>query len=263
MLTPADLIRRAAAKGVRLLALTDHDETGGLDEASRATCGLDVVLIPGVEISAAWQSQSVHVLGLDIDPCALPLSKGLAAIRRLRSERAVMIAGKLESVGITGSLAGAMRHAGGSAALGRNHFARYLVEHKHARNPNDAFHRYLGTDRIAYAPLRWPDIEQAVDWIHCAGGQAVLAHPDRYRLTPIAMQRLFEDFAKAAGDAIEITSAERFKLSPLILLARKFGFALSSGSDFHAAGKNVPDLGQVTQIPSGERPLSLRLRSSR
>ncbi len=263
VLTPAALVRRAASRGVSLLALTDHDETGGLQEAERAAAEVNIMLVPGVEISATWNAHTLHVLGLDIDPHAPALADGLASIRRWRGERASRIAAQLDAVGVSGSLPGATRHAGSCAAIGRSHFARFLVEHKHVRNTSDAFRRYLGVGRPGYVPPCWPELAQAIDWIHCAGGQAVLAHPDRYRMPPRAMQSLFEAFGQSGGDAIEISSDGRFKASAQLRLARQFGFAVSSGSDFHAPGKNVPDLGDVTEIPTGVPAVWQRLRAMR
>lgn len=263
VLTPAALVRRAASRGVSLLALTDHDETGGLQEAEHAASEVNILLVPGVEISVAWNGHTLHLLGLDIDPHAPALADGLASIRHSRGERAVRIAAQLDNVGVTGSLPGATRHAGYSAAIGRSHFARFLVEQKHVRNTSDAFRRYLGAGRSGYVPPSWPALAQAIDWIHCAGGQAVLAHPNRYRLPPRAMQSLLEAFGQSGGDAIEISSDSRFKASAQIRLARQFGFALSSGSDFHAPGKNVADLGDVTEIPLGVPAVWQRLRAMR
>ena len=263
VLTPVELVRRAASRGVSLLALTDHDETGGLAEAAQAAATVDILLIPGVEISATWNGRTIHIIGLDVDAQAAPLMDGLASIRRSRGERAVRIAAQLDAVGVTGSLPGASRHAGNSAAIGRSHFARFLVEHKHVRNTSEAFSRYLGTGRSGYVPPSWPELSQAIDWIHAASGQAVLAHPDRYRLAPRERQTLFEAFAKNGGDAIEISNDGRFKYSAQIRLARQFGFALSSGSDFHAPGKNVADLGDVTELPADVPAVWQRLRTTR
>lgn len=263
VLTPADLVRRAASRGVSLLALTDHDETGGLAEAAQAASEADILLVAGVEISAAWNGQTVHIVGLDIDAQVPQLADGLASIRDSRGERAVRIAARLDAAGITGSLAGATRHAGSSAAIGRSHFARFLVEQKHVRNTSDAFSKYLGAGRSGYVPPCWPELAQAIDWIHAANGQAVLAHPNRYRLSPRERQALFEAFGQCRGDAIEISNDGRFKFSVQIRLARQFGFALSSGSDFHAPGKNVADLGDVTELPAGVPAVWQRLRAMR
>jgi predicted metal-dependent phosphoesterase TrpH len=263
VLTPAELVLRAVSRGVRLLALTDHDETGGLAEASQAACGRDIVLVPGVEISASWNHHTIHIVGLDIDAQAPGLVEGLASIRRCRGERAIRIAAQLDAAGITGSLQGARLHAGNSAAIGRSHFARFLVEQKHARHTNDAFRHYLGTGRVGYVPPVWPVLAQALQWIRCAGGRSVLAHPNRYRLTPHTMQGLFEAFATSGGEAIEISADSHSGRSAQVRLARRFGFELSSGSDFHAPGINVPDVGDVTQIPASERAVWQQLRAGR
>jgi predicted metal-dependent phosphoesterase TrpH len=263
VLTPAELVRRAASKGVSLLALTDHDETGGLAAAAYAAVEAGIRLVPGVEISVAWNGQTIHVLGLDIDAQAPKLADGLASIRCTRGERAARIAAQLEAAGVAGSLAGAARHAGSSAAIGRSHFARFLVEYRYVRNTSDAFSRYLGTGRCGYVAPSWPELGETIDWIHTAGGQAVLAHPDRYRLAPRLMQSLFEAFAQDGGDAVEICGDGRFKSSAQVRFARQHGFALSSGSDFHAPGKGVPDLGDVTPIPDGVPAVWQRLRAMR
>jgi len=261
VLSPADLVRRAVSRGVDLLALTDHDDTGGVAEAQDAASDLDIVVVPGVEISAIWSGQTIHIVGLDIDVRAPELADGLTSIRHSRGERAMRIAAQLDAAGVTGSLQGATRLAGSSAAVGRSHFARFLVEQKYVRNSDDAFRRYLGTGRAGYVPPSWPDAAQAIAWIHGAGGQTVLAHPDRYRLSPRVMQSLFTDFRHSGGDAVEISGDGRYKSSAQVRLARRFGFALSSGSDFHAPGKNVADLGDVTEIPSGMPAVWQRLRT--
>jgi len=261
--TPAQLVLRAVSRGVKLLALTDHDETDGLAEAAEAARGLDIVLVPGVEISTTWNNHTVHIVGLDIDVQSPRLVEGLASIRRCRGERATRIAAQLDAAGIAGSLPGAARHAGDSAAIGRSHFARFLVEQKHVRNTTDAFRRYLGSGRVGYVAPVWPALPQAVDWIRCAGGRSVLAHPDRYHLTRQVLHNLLEAFASSGGDAIEISADGRFKSSAQVRLARRFGFALSSGSDFHGPGTNVPDVGEATQIPVGERAVWQELRTGK
>ena len=262
VLTPAELVRRAAARGVHMLALTDHDETGGIAEAQLAAAEAGIGLVPGVEISATWNDLTLHILGLDIDPQSPHLIEGLATIRNLRDTRAVRIAAQLDALGIAGSLAGAQRHARGPGALGRNHFARFLVEHKYVRNANDAFRLYLGSGRQAYVPPVWPELNAVVELIHRSGGLAVLAHPDRYSLSTRMMQALFEDFDQAGGDAVEVNAEGRFGSSTQVRLARQFGFALSSGSDFHAPGKGVPNVGDAVEIPGALPAIWQQLRAA-
>jgi predicted metal-dependent phosphoesterase TrpH len=108
----------------------------------------------------------------------------------------------------------------------------------------------------------WPRLASAIDWIHHANGHAVFAHPDRYRLPPRQLETLLEAFAQAGGDAVEISGDGRFKSSAQIRMASRFGFALSSGSDFHAPGKNVVDVGDVTPVPHGVSAVWQRLRAA-
>lgn len=253
VLNPAALVQRAALNRVAMLALTDHDEVGGLAQAATAARETAIAFVPGVEISVTWASQTVHVLGLWIDPENAVLNGGLAEMRASRRERAVRIAEQLEAVGIPDSLAGASRYADNLAAIGRTHFARYLVEQGCVRNAGAVFKRYLTPGRPGYVPHQWASLDQALAWIHAAGGCAVLAHPDRYRLSVVQMHALFDQFKQLGGSAIEISGGVRSSPLRQLRVARQFGFAVSVGSDFHAPGEAVADLGEVAELPKGTR----------
>src|SRR5690606_24143688 len=133
-LSPSDLVARAETRRVALLALTDHDTTSGLAEAARRAEAAGIKFVPGVEISVTWPGESIHVVGLQIDPAPPPLLEGLAALRARRLERAARIASRLQSLGIPASLEGASAHAAKGDLIGRAHFARYLVASGHARD---------------------------------------------------------------------------------------------------------------------------------
>src|SRR5689334_8369617 len=143
LLPPARLIGRAGERGVDVLALTDHDETGGLAEARDACTAAGVTLVNGVEISVSWGGQTIHVVGLRIDPAYPGLANGLARLREGRHDRAESIARELEKVGIADSLAGARAYVTNPELVGRAHFARYLVEQGHARDMQAVFRKYL------------------------------------------------------------------------------------------------------------------------
>jgi predicted metal-dependent phosphoesterase TrpH len=119
-LTPTELVRRAHAQGVDVLALTDHDGTGGLEEAGRVAEELGLQLVPGVEISVSWNGVTFHIVGLNIDPAHAGLQAGLSALRAIRKERAEKIAQRLAKHGIEGALEGAKAFATGQI-LGRTH----------------------------------------------------------------------------------------------------------------------------------------------
>jgi predicted metal-dependent phosphoesterase TrpH len=255
VLTPAALIERASGNRVGLLALTDHDEVGGLPEAAAAACEAGIGFVPGVEVSVTWAGLTVHVVGLGIDPHNPTLAQGLAGIRLSRGVRAVQIAQQLAAAGIPNGLAGASRLAGDAAVTGRAHFARFLVEQGRVRDIKTAFKKYLGRGGCAYVSHRWVSLGQALAWISGAGGRAVLAHPDRYGLKPVQMHALLDEFKQLGGHALELSGGPRANPIALLRSARRFGFSVSAGSDFHAPVKGASDVGDIPPIPDGESRL--------
>jgi len=252
-LSPAALVQRAAARQVTMLALTDHDEVGGLEEAGAAAAQAGIHLVPGVEISVSWSAQTIHVLGLGIDRQSTALAQGLASLRASRRERAMRIATQLDAAGIPGSLDGAARFAANGATIGRSHFARYLVEQGIARDTNAVFRKYLATGKPGYVPHEWANLQDAIGWIRQAGGQAVLAHPERYRLSSARLRHLLQEFRDSGGAALEIGASLRADPTPQVRLAEHFGLAVSVGSDFHAPAGGGVDLGDTAHAPPGCR----------
>lgn len=250
-LAPSELVARAARQDVSLLALTDHDDTSGLEEALDAAAGAGVHLVPGVEISVSWLGQSIHVLGLGIDPASATLIAGLSRLRAMRTSRAQRIAEELEAAGIRGSLDGAARHAHNPSTIGRGHFARYLVEIGLAKDVQDVFKRFLAAGKPGFVPPAWAQLGEAVAWIREAGGIAVLAHPERYPFSRARMRELMREFRASGGEAMEIGPAARANPMPQIHVARQHGFAVSVGSDFHAPSEAGTELGDTARIPTG------------
>ena len=129
LLSPADLVRRAASRGVDVLALTDHDEICGLAEARAAAEEAAIRFIDGTELSVSWSDITLHVLALGIDPQCEMLLAGLAKIREGRAQRAKRIGEALTATGIEGAYDGAMAYVTSERLICRTHFARFLVEH--------------------------------------------------------------------------------------------------------------------------------------
>ena len=127
-LTPEELAERAYANGVRLWALTDHDELGGQARAKVAAKALGMDYLSGVEISVTWMGQTIHIVGLGIDAEHAVILEGLRHTREGRSNRAQMMADQLLKVGIPGAYEGALHFAGNHQLISRTHFARFLVE---------------------------------------------------------------------------------------------------------------------------------------
>ena len=257
MLAPAELAVRARDRGVTTLALTDHDETGGLEEAAVAARDLGLRFIPGVEISVTWNDFSIHVLGLGIRHGDARLAQGLQAVRADRPRRAAAMAAALEKRGIPGSLEGALAHAGNPEFVGRAHFARFLVEKGYARDLKGVFRNYLVSGKPGYVPHRWAALADAVGWIKGAGGIAVVAHPGRYRFSRKVARRFLGEFADSGGLGIEVVTASHSQdqCAEFAALAREFGMLASRGSDFHAPGESRAELGGMPPLPEGLKPV--------
>lgn len=253
---PAALIARAARRGVDVLALTDHDDTGGLAEAAEAACLQGVRLINGVEISVTWQGETVHVVGLDIDPANDALQRGLAATRAGRMERARRMAAAFDAIGINGTFEGSVRLAGNPRMISRTHFARFLCAQGKVRSINDAFRRWLGDGAACFVEQQWAALGEALSWINGAGGLAVIAHPGRYRFDHRQLRALLTEFRDLGGAALEVVTASqpRGQDSKLAQCAIEFGLAASCGSDFHSPQESH-DLGGLQRLPSGCEPV--------
>jgi predicted metal-dependent phosphoesterase TrpH len=253
LLSPTDVVRRAAARGVDVLALTDHDELAGLDEARVAAHECGIRLIDGCELSVTWRSTTIHVVALGIDAGHAALADGLDEVRRGRDARARRIGESLADAGIPDAFEGALAYVTSARLVSRTHFARHLIDAGHARDMKDAFRRYLTPGNPGYVAHQWPSLAQAIDWIHGAGGRAVIAHPGRYKLDAHERRALFAEFRDLGGGALEIVSSSHdpAQFAEFATLARVFGLAASCGTDFHGEGESRFDFGELPPLPAG------------
>jgi predicted metal-dependent phosphoesterase TrpH len=255
-LAPAELVEKAAAAGIGVLALTDHDTTAGLADAGAAAGRLGVTLVPGVEISAAWRHQSIHILGLWIDPSSQTLRDALDAQADRRRARMRRICAALTKAGLPGDeLLSAVEAQPGLPT--RTHLAAALLAGGHVHRAEDAFRKYLGNGKRAHIAADWPPIDETVATIRQAGGVASMAHPARYTLSSGARRKLVADFAAAGGSALEIvTGANGLQHAPAnAALAMRFGLSGSLGSDFHDPQLIWNPLGRLAKLPDGIEPL--------
>ncbi|MGI9286080.1 MAG: PHP domain-containing protein, partial [Pseudomonadales bacterium] len=153
-LAPAELLQLAQARGVSVLAITDHDTLAGYFAARDWLTSSDgqhtaLTLIPGVEISTQWGRQGIHVLGLNIDPHDTRLLKLLSAQQQLRAQRAAKIARKLEKLGMPGVADYLYEHVGEATQIGRPHIANSLMALGFVENAEQAFKKYLGNGKPA------------------------------------------------------------------------------------------------------------------
>ena len=232
-LAPAALVRLAHAQGVRVMALTDHDSTDGVAEATAAGAELGVRVIPGVELSTDLPGVSIHMLGLFLDDREPEFQRRVRQFREARLERAQRMVDALGRLGVPVRLERVLELAG-EGSVGRPHVAQALLEAGHVASIDDAFERYLSRDGPAYFEgYRLTPIE-AVELIHGVGGLAAWAHPleldgrDWHQYLPALLEAGVDgiesyygkSYPHAVVDDLRATSA-RHNLLPTV------------GSDYH------------------------------
>jgi predicted metal-dependent phosphoesterase TrpH len=261
-LTPTELVDRAAGRGVKVMALTDHDDVDGLDEARAAAARHSMTFINGVEISVSWRTHTLHIIGLNIAPAYPPLVEGLRSVRSGRGERAKKMADSLAKAGIGGALEGAYHYAENPNVIGRTHFARFLVESGHCKDVKSVFNRYLVNGKPGYVPHQWAVLADAISWIRGSGGVSVLAHPGRYMtgrngMGKKTMQELLTEFVELGGQALEVVTGSHTpeQYAEFARYAEEFVLLASCGSDFHGPGESHRDMGRLPNFPLGCRPV--------
>jgi len=257
LLRPAEVVRRAAARGVDVLALTDHDELAGIAEAQDEARAQGITLVPAAELSVTWEDETIHVVALHLDPANPALGAGLSGVRDGRDVRARRIGAALETAGIPGAFEGALKYVTSERLISRTHFARFLVDRGIVGDVKDVFKRYLTPGKPGYVPHAWASMRDALSWIRGAGGQAVLAHPGRYKVGASGMKRLIAEFREEGGTGIEVLSSSHTsaQAAEFATLARVYGLLASCGSDYHGPGESWLDLGDLPPMPAGVTPV--------
>ncbi len=262
-LAPAVVVARAHERGVRVLALTDHDTLEGLDEARAAATELDMHLVNGIELSCTWGGATIHVLGYGFAVDAPALVQAISDLHSGRWLRAEEIDRRLALKGMPGALDGAraiQQELGDSGnAPARPHFADFLVRAGYVKDRGEAFRKWLGSGKLGDVKQHWPTLEQAVGTLREAGAWVSLAHAWQYDFTRSKRRKLVIDFVAAGGQALEVVNGMQpaEQIGGLAILAREFGLLASVGSDFHAPG-DWSELGMYRPLPDDLAPLWLR-----
>jgi predicted metal-dependent phosphoesterase TrpH len=256
-MSPAEVVRYAKAKGLRTIAITDHDTVEGITEGLQEGRKLGLEVIPGVEVSVDFAKGTMHLLGYYIDHTSAELLEKLAIVQQARVERNLKMIEKLRGLGIDIDLS-EIREAPEDGQIGRPHFAYTLVQKGHAQNIQDAFERYLRKGGPAYVEKFKFSPQEAMSTIHKAGGVAVLAHP--FTMNQLQQKDLEDALVKlkAQGlDGIEAYYPEHSEGQTKVYrtLAKKHGLLLTGGSDFHGFNRDEVDIGEGY----GDRALSHNL----
>ncbi len=249
-LAPTHLVSKAIECKLQFLGLTDHDTTAGLEEAQLAAKDTSLTIVNGIEMSALYNSQTVHIVGLGIDPENQNLQAFIHLAQQARIDRAILIADKLEQAGIVDAYDNAVEMAG-TTVLGRGHFAQMLVNKGHVKNFKKVFKRYMVRGKPGYVSANWRTMQEAVEVIQHSGGIAVLAHPMRYGLSNRQIGNLVSSFSEIGGDGIEFfsgnTTPKEFSL--VQKLADEYKLLASVGSDYHGPNKPWVALGKIPPLP--------------
>lgn len=256
LLSPQDLVAHAAKSGVKVLALTDHDDVSGLKAAREAAPQHGIQFVNGVEISVTWKKRTLHIVGLKIDSENVTLRNALDKVRIGRDERAQEMAAGLAKVGIEGAYEGAKAIANQSI-LTRSHLAQFLVQSGHVKDVKSVFKKYLVKGKPGFVDHQWMSMEEAVSLILASGGSAVVAHPGRYDLGTINMLLLMHEFRSYGGAAIEVVTGSHTppQYQQFAKMAHRFSLKSSIGSDYHGPGLSYMAMGSVPELPAGCVPV--------
>ena len=262
--TPTQLVRKAAASGVDVLGLTDHDTFDGLREARLAAEAAGVVVLPGIEMSCQLDGASVHLLGYGCDPHFEPLLDELTKVRVGRTGRLPDMLAKLAALGLPLTESEIAEQVGPSPSLGRPHVADAMVAKGYVRDRQEAFDRFLHEGGPAYANRYSCDLRRGIELIRRSGGVPVIAHPwGRGRdkeLSPRMLAELTMEY-RLEGVEVDHPDHDADTRARLRTLASGLGLLMLGSSDHHGLGKRGHALACETTDPDVYTELVRRVRS--
>jgi len=253
--SPTQVISKAYALGLAGVAITDHDTIQGVDEGLRAGINIGIEVVAGVEISCTWHDQHVHLLGLYINIQDSDLCSLLDWMRIGREQRLPKMIAKLRKLGIKVDQHEVEAEAKGESS-GRPHLARVLLRHNHVTSIEEAFDKYLGYGRPAYADRPRPTIKQGIQAILSARGVPVVAHPLTVDADPeeliselvsfrIQGIEYYYPYEQVAGKPQKWYTNIEVRRGKLMRLAKEHNLILTGGSDYHGLAHSKADLGSI------------------
>ncbi len=229
--SPAELIALAARMGLEALAITDHDTFTGYEAAVPLARHAGLELVCGIELSTKLNGNSVHLLGYFLGRGGMRgFEQWVLHMQRSRRDRNVRLAARLRELGMDVTVEEA--ESKGRGMTGRPHFAQLLVEKGYVRDLREAFDEYLDESAKGYVYRREPQLEEAIRMIRRARGIASLAHPVRIKAD---LDKLLPGLCAVGLNAIEAYHSDHTAedLDYFLGVARRFGLAVTGGSDYH------------------------------
>ena len=256
-LSPSQLVELALEKNLSSVGITDHDTIAGWDEALIKGADLGIEIVPGVELSTAYEGGRFHLLGYLFERDS-QLASTLEIIQRERGNRNANIFANLEKLGVPLDEAEVRVFAGrDEGELGRPHFARAMVARGYVASTQEAFDQYLADGSPGYAPKKVLSPEEAIALIHAAGGVAIWAHPPmRKKVSYDELEERLRDWIGWGLDGLEIYYSQYTPEDAAWTLAmtEKYNLIGSGGSDFHGISKLDVHLGKThtgAAVPDG------------
>ncbi|WXU00324.1 MAG: 3',5'-nucleoside bisphosphate phosphatase [Catillopecten margaritatus gill symbiont] len=251
VLSPSEVVRLSKDSGCEVFALTDHDTTDGLDEAQQEADSQNINLIHGVEISAMWSNMTIHIVGLKVDKSNSILQAGLKQHQDFRQIRAEKMARGLGGAGVYNALEKTQELAKGGM-ITRTHFAQMLIKEGICKDMKSVFRRFLTGKKPGGVGAKWAQFDEVIEWIHAAGGVAVLAHPLRYRMTNTKIQRMLSHLSNAGLDGVEVVTAHSTdeEIVQMSKWADEHNLLYSCGSDYHGWGNQRVQIGRLKSLPT-------------
>ena len=251
VLSPSEIVLLAKEQGCDVFALTDHDTTDGLLEAQQKADEIGLQLVHGVEVSAMWSNMTVHIVGLGVDIDNEVLRRGLQRHQDFRQIRAEKMARGLGGAGVFNALE-KVKIVAKKGMITRTHFAQMLVQEGVCKDMRSVFKRFLTGKKPGGVGGKWAEFDEVIEWIHAAGGKAVLAHPLRYRMTNTKIKRLLSHLSGAGLDGVEVVtgSSSGDEITLVSQWAKEFGLLASIGSDYHGWPNQRVRIGHLQDMPN-------------
>ncbi len=249
--SPRDLVHAAAAAGLDVVAITDHDTTLGWDEAAAAAVEAGIGLVRGIEVSTSFRGTGVHLLAYLPDASDVPLQEELARIVAGRQDRVPTMLARLRALGIPATPEALAEAAGASEVTGRPHIADLLVHLGVVRDRDEAFARYLADGGPAFVDRYAADLVAMIGLVRGAGGVPVLAHPWGRGSAPVLDEPAIVGLAEAGLAGLEVDHLDHDPPTRARLreIAGRLDLVVTGSSDHHGTGKTGHDLGCETTAP--------------
>ncbi|HWQ73086.1 MAG TPA: PHP domain-containing protein [Desulfitobacteriaceae bacterium] len=241
ILTPGELVKLASERGLKAIAVTDHDTISGWSEAEISGSKFGLVILRGVELNTVWEDKEVHILGYQLDSESIITRERLAELQLSRSKRIREILDKLKQIDIKIRFEDVLQFSRGES-IGRPHVGQALVKHGYVTDIQEAFVRFLGLGAPAYVPRFKLDVGEGIRFIRESKGVAVLAHPGLQRLK----ESTIASWVKEGLQGLEVFHSDHNSLHMEFYgkIARQHNLIITGGSDFHGDNKPNATLGK-------------------